>query len=113
VAAAELRNFFLKNTDWFRVFTLETFYRRKGDVRGHPEAPHQVVARPGGHPCHPMVCQPPGPSPALLRTSSHVGKNRRFGLHFIQFREYFLCNFSKTQKLQKTGNWHCGISLIG
>jgi hypothetical protein len=35
-----------------------------------------------------------------------------FGFCFIQFREYFLCNFSETQKQQKTGNWHCGISLI-
>jgi hypothetical protein len=26
--------------------------------------------------------------------------------------EYFLCNFSETQKQQKTGNWHCGILLI-
>jgi hypothetical protein len=26
------------------------------------------------------------------------------GFGFIQFREYFLCNFSKTQKQQKTGN---------
>jgi hypothetical protein len=38
---------------------------------------------------------------------------RMFGFCFIQFREYFLCNFSETQKQQKTGNWHCGISLIG
>jgi hypothetical protein len=36
-----------------------------------------------------------------------------FGFCFVQFREYFLCNFSETQKQQKTGNWHCGISLIG
>jgi hypothetical protein len=57
-----------------------------------------VVAWPGGHPRHPMVCQPPGPPPALLRTPSHVGKNRRFGLCFVQFRKYFLCNFSETQK---------------
>jgi hypothetical protein len=41
------------------------------------------------------------------------GENRNFGLRFIQFREYFLCNFSETQKWQKTGNWHCGILLIG
>jgi hypothetical protein len=41
------------------------------------------------------------------------GENRNFGLCFIQFREYFLCNFSKTQKQQKTGNRHCGISWIG
>jgi hypothetical protein len=31
------------------------------------------------------------------------------GFGFVQFREYFLCNFSETQKQQKTGNWHCGI----
>jgi hypothetical protein len=36
-----------------------------------------------------------------------------FGFCFVQFREYFLCNFFETQKQQKTGNWHCGISLIG
>jgi hypothetical protein len=40
-------------------------------------------------------------------------KNRRFGFCFVQFREYFLCNFSETQKQQKTGNWHYGILLIG
>jgi hypothetical protein len=39
--------------------------------------------------------------------------NRRFSFCFVQFREYFLCNFSETQKQQKTGNWHCGILLIG
>jgi hypothetical protein len=36
-----------------------------------------------------------------------------FGFCFVQFREYFMCNFSETQKQQKTGNWHCGILLIG
>jgi hypothetical protein len=23
-----------------------------------------------------------------------------------------MCNFSETQKQQKTGNWHCGISFV-
>jgi hypothetical protein len=32
---------------------------------------------------------------------------------FVQFLEYFLCSLSKTQKQQKTGNWHCGDLLIG
>jgi hypothetical protein len=36
-----------------------------------------------------------------------------FSFCFVQFQEYFLCNFSETQKQQKTGNWHYGISLIG
>jgi hypothetical protein len=35
------------------------------------------------------------------------------GFGFVQFREYFLCSFSETQKQQKTGNWHCGDLLIG
>jgi hypothetical protein len=46
-----------------------------------------------------------------LRPSS--GKNRSFGLCFVQFREYFLCSFSEIQKQQKTGNWQCGILSIG
>jgi hypothetical protein len=41
------------------------------------------------------------------------GENRSFGLRFVQFREYFLCSFSETQKQQKIGNWHCGILSIG
>jgi hypothetical protein len=35
------------------------------------------------------------------------------GFGFVEFQEYFLCNFSETQKQQKTGNWHCGDLLIG
>jgi hypothetical protein len=35
------------------------------------------------------------------------------GFGFVQFREYFLCNFSETQKQQKIGNWHSGDLLIG
>jgi hypothetical protein len=35
------------------------------------------------------------------------------GFGFVQFREYFLCSFSETQKQQKTGNWHCGDLLVG
>jgi hypothetical protein len=35
------------------------------------------------------------------------------GFGFVQFREYFLCNFFETQKQQKTGNWHSGDLLIG
>jgi hypothetical protein len=30
-------------------------------------------------------------------------KNRRFGFCFVQFRKYFLCSFSETQKEQKIG----------
>jgi hypothetical protein len=111
--AAALWNFTGRNAERFRVFALEIFYRRKGDVRGQPVAPHLVVAWPGGHLRHPMVCQPPGPPPALLRTSSRVGKKGGSGFVSSNSEKYFLCNFSETQKHQKIGNWHCGISLIG
>jgi hypothetical protein len=52
----------------------------------------------GGHPRHHLVWLPPGPPPSLLWTLSRVGENGNFGLHFVQFREYFLCNFFETQK---------------
>jgi hypothetical protein len=52
---------------------------------------------------HQVVWLPPSPPPSLLWTPSRVGKNRNFGLRFVQFRQYFLCNFSETQKQQKTG----------
>jgi hypothetical protein len=41
------------------------------------------------------------------------GKNKASGTYFVQFREYFLCITSETQKQQKIGNWHYGDLLIG
>jgi hypothetical protein len=41
------------------------------------------------------------------------GKNKTSRTCFVQFREYFLCSFSETQKQQKTGNWHYDILSIG
>jgi hypothetical protein len=86
-----------------RFFPMKGIYRRKGDIRGWTRGPHHLVARPGGGPRHPMVQPPPGPPPSLLWTPSSCQVNRNFGFRFVQFREYFLCNFSKTQKQQKTG----------
>jgi hypothetical protein len=62
----------------------------------------------------PWWCGRPVALLRLLFGSLEASVNfRMFGFCFVQFREYFLCNFSETQKPQKTGNWHCGISLIG
>jgi hypothetical protein len=44
---------------------------------------------------------PPSVSSSALEASLN---NRRFGFCFVQFQKYFLCNFSETQKQQKTGN---------
>jgi hypothetical protein len=71
--AAALWNFTGKNDNQFRVFASETLYRRRGDVRGHPGAPHPRVAHPGVHPCHHQVWLPPGPPLTLLWTPSRVG----------------------------------------
>jgi hypothetical protein len=61
-----------------------------------------------------LWCDRPVAPLRLLFGSLEASVNfRTSGFCFVQFREYFLCNFSETQKQQKTGNWHCGVSLIG
>jgi hypothetical protein len=97
----------------FEVFPSRGIYRRKGGVRRLTRGPYHSLARPGGGPRHGMVRLPSSTPPSLLWTPSRVGKNRNFGFCFVQFREYFLCSFSETQKQQKTENWHYGISLVG
>jgi hypothetical protein len=112
--AAVLRNCSGKNTDSPRVFRPEALYRRRGVIRGLPGRPHNGWARPGAGPRPPIVWAATGPPLWLsfgLRYSSRKNKTSR--TCFVQFREYFLCSFSKTQKQQKTGNWHYGILSIG
>jgi hypothetical protein len=92
-----------KSVRGFRVFLMKGIYRRKGNVRRWTRGPHHLVAWLGGGPHHYMVRPPPGPALSLLWTPSSVQVNRNFGFCFVQFREYFLCNFSETQKQQKTG----------
>jgi hypothetical protein len=98
-----LQYVFWKSVRLFRVFPLRGIYRRKGDVRRWTRWSHHLVAWPGGGPRHPMVWLPLGPSPSLLWTPSSCQVNRNSSFYFVQFREYFLCNFSETQKQQKTG----------
>jgi hypothetical protein len=98
LTAAALQNFTGKNAERFRVFMTETLYRRRGNVRGRPGPTHHWVARPRGHPRHQVVWLPLAPLRLLFGLHLVSGENRNFGLCFIQFREYFLCNFSETQK---------------
>jgi hypothetical protein len=97
-----------KSVHPLRVFPMKGIYRRKGDVKGWTRGPHHLVAWPGGGPCHPMVRSPPGPALSLLWTPSSFQLNRNFGFYFVQFREYFLCNFSETQnsRKQELALWH-------
>jgi hypothetical protein len=61
-----------------------------------------------------LVCGPLVAALQLLFSSLEASvKFWATGFGFVQFREYFLCNFSEIQKQQKIGNWHCGNLLIG
>jgi hypothetical protein len=92
-----------KSVCLFRVFLSKGIYRRKGDVRRWTRCSHHLVVWPGGGLRHPMVRLPLGPSPSLLWTPSLCQVNRNFGFRFVQFREYFLCNFSETKNIRKQG----------
>jgi hypothetical protein len=84
VAAEELRDFFSKNTDRFRVFHPEALYRRRGGAGGSTGPPHHVAARARGA-CHHMVSLPSGPLRLSFGPRPSFGKNRSFGFCFIQF----------------------------
>jgi hypothetical protein len=87
----------------FRFFPTGGLYRRRGGVKGGPGAGRTTL----------WCGRPVAPLYLLFGLLEASLNNRRFIFCFIQFREYFLCNFSETQKQQKIGNWHYGILLIG
>jgi hypothetical protein len=96
--AAELRNTFWKIADSPRVFRPEALYRRRGVVRGLPGPPHNGWARPGAGP-RPLLCgRPLAPLRLSFGLRYSYGKNKTSRTCFVQFREYFLCSFSETQK---------------
>jgi hypothetical protein len=65
-----------------------------------------------GHPT--LVCGAlVAPLRLLFGSLEASRKNKTSGTCLVQFREYFLCITSETQKQQKTGNWHSGDLLIG
>jgi hypothetical protein len=92
-----------KSDPSFRFFPLRGIYRQKGSIKRWASWPHHLVARPGAGPHHPMVWLAPGPPLSHLRSSRSFGKNRRFIICFVQFREYFLCSFSKHKNNRKQG----------
>jgi hypothetical protein len=85
VEVAELWDFFWKIVASFRVFRWETLHRRRASSGGGPGGPHPLVARPVGG-CATLGCGYPLAHlqlPFGLCPSS--GKNRSFGLYFVQF----------------------------
>jgi hypothetical protein len=106
-----LQYVFWKSVCALRVFPMKGINRRKGNVRRWTRRSHHLVARPGGGPHHHLVWLPLGPPPALLWTPSSCQVIRKFSFCFVQFREYFLCNFSETQK-QEMALWHLVNRLV-
>jgi hypothetical protein len=96
-----------------RFFPSGGLYRRRGSVRDGPGGlTHRGHGQ--GLGCAPSWWGWPQARLHLLFGVLEASFNIwTFGFCFVQFREYFLCNFSETQNQQKTGNWHCGILLIG
>jgi hypothetical protein len=90
-----------------RFFPSRRNYRRKGSIRGWAIWPHHGVARP------PVVSLAPGPFRlifGLREASVKIG-----GSAFVLSNsENISCvTFLKYKNSKKTGNWHCGILLIG
>jgi hypothetical protein len=98
-----LQYIFWKRVRALRIFPSRGLNRCNGDVRRQTRRSHPLVARPRGGPRHHQVWPPLGLSSALLWTPSSCQIISDFNFYFIQFREYFLCDFSETQKQQKTG----------
>jgi hypothetical protein len=97
-----------------RVFPSRGLNRRKGDVRRWTRGSHPMAAWPRGSPCHHQVWPSLGPPPTLLWTRSSCQVIRDFSFCFVQFREYFLCNFYETQnsRKQELALWHLVNRLV-
>jgi hypothetical protein len=104
LTAAADRDVFWKSDRVFRFFPSRGLYRRRGSVRSGPGGAHHRGRGPALG-CAPWWCGPPVAPLRLLFGSLEASVNIwTSGFCFVQFREYFLCNFSETQKQQKTGN---------
>ena len=86
-----------------RVFSRRRIYGRSGGVGGGQGGPHVGQAWAKGCPRLGLVWPPGWSSVAPLLASSSLRKNMTLGFCPVQFREYFLYNFSEIQKQQKTG----------
>jgi hypothetical protein len=96
--AAANRDVFWKSDRVFRFFSSGGLYRRRCGVRSGPGGPHHQGHGPAlGHAT--LWCGRPLARLHLLFGVLEAPVNIwTTGFGFVQFREYFLCNFSETQK---------------
>jgi hypothetical protein len=96
--AAVDHDVFWKSDRVFRFFPSGDLYRRRGGVRSGPGWPHHQ-GRGLGAGRATLWCACPVAPLRLFFGSLEASVNFwMFGFCFVQFREYFLCNFSETQK---------------
>ena len=74
---------------------------RRGEAAEPGGRPDNPQARPEGGPRPGHVWPASGPPGAPLLAPSSLRKNRKFAIYFVQFREYFLYNFSETKNSRK------------
>src|SRR3954453_19331968 len=89
--------------DSFRVFSRRRIYGRRGGVGGNLVGPDTYQARPGLGLRRPSVWPPHGPTSSPLLVVASWRNYKMLDFCPMQFREYFLWNFSEIQKQQKTG----------
>jgi hypothetical protein len=111
--AAELRNSFWKIANSFRVSLPRLYIGEGASSEGEPGALTQGSHGQGPGRATPVCGALVAPLLLSFGSLEASGKNKTSGTCFVQFREYFLCITSETQKQQKTGNLHYGILSIG
>jgi hypothetical protein len=89
---------FLGKTPIYLEFLLRRLYIGEGAMSEGGQSTHTIGWRAQGDPRHHLVWLPLAPLRLFFGLRLVLGENRNFGLRFVQFREYFLCNFSETQK---------------
>ena len=84
-------------------------FRRKTKVGGRPRAPPHLPARLACGPRHQVMRAPRGLSSSRLRFPGRKYSKKNTGWLVSNLADISLRAFLKP----KTGNWHCGILLIG
>jgi hypothetical protein len=80
-------------------FSIGRLFIGEGASLGGDQGGHRMGGRGQGLGHAPLLCgQPLAPLRLSFGLRYSSGKNKTSGICFVQFREYFLCSFSETQK---------------
>jgi hypothetical protein len=97
-------------------FSVPRLYIGEGASSGGCQGALTMGGRGQGLGRAPLLCgRPLAPLRLSFGLRYSFGKNKTSGTCFVQFREYFLCSFSETQKQQKNRElalWHLVNRLV-